>query len=122
MKLLVDMNLSPEWIALLEEAGFEAVHWSAIGDSKAADEEILAWAKANRHVFFTHDLDFGAILASSKANSPSVLQLRIQDVNPHHIRQLVVSVLRQFEAELTKGALISVDQEKSRARILPIVV
>src|SRR5438552_3542433 len=27
VKLLVDMNLSPQWVGVLIEAGFEAVHW-----------------------------------------------------------------------------------------------
>ncbi|MEH2244110.1 DUF5615 family PIN-like protein [Nostoc sp.] len=32
MKILLDINLSPEWVAVLENAGFEAVHWSTIGN------------------------------------------------------------------------------------------
>ncbi len=31
MRLLIDMNLSPDWQLLFRENGFEAVHWSAIG-------------------------------------------------------------------------------------------
>jgi len=31
MKLLVDMNLSPKWIGLLHDLGWEAVRWSAVG-------------------------------------------------------------------------------------------
>jgi predicted nuclease of predicted toxin-antitoxin system len=31
MKLLLDMNLSPDWVAELAARGWEAVHWSAIG-------------------------------------------------------------------------------------------
>ncbi len=31
MKLLVDMNLSPAWVDVLRQAGFEAIHWSEIG-------------------------------------------------------------------------------------------
>jgi predicted nuclease of predicted toxin-antitoxin system len=27
MKLLVDMNLSPDWAPLLNSCGWEAVHW-----------------------------------------------------------------------------------------------
>ncbi|WP_375480385.1 hypothetical protein [uncultured Nostoc sp.] len=27
------MNLSPDWVLVLESAGFEAVHWSTIGNS-----------------------------------------------------------------------------------------
>jgi predicted nuclease of predicted toxin-antitoxin system len=35
------MNLSPEWQPLLQENGFEAVHWSAIGAGNAPDTEIM---------------------------------------------------------------------------------
>ncbi|MCW5599101.1 hypothetical protein C8R30_1526 [Nitrosomonas nitrosa] len=31
MKLLIDMNLSPRWVDVLANAGFEAAHWSALG-------------------------------------------------------------------------------------------
>ncbi|WKZ11581.1 MAG: DUF5615 family PIN-like protein [Gammaproteobacteria bacterium] len=55
MKILVDMNLSPSWAQALREEGFEAVHWSAVGDGRATDAELLAWADANDHVVFTHD-------------------------------------------------------------------
>ncbi len=37
MKLLVDMNLSPRWIPLLREAGWEVAHWSAVGKANATD-------------------------------------------------------------------------------------
>lgn len=48
MKLLVDMNLSPAWVTVLEQAGSEAVHWSTIGNPRATDLEIMNWAKHNR--------------------------------------------------------------------------
>ncbi|MHB8204338.1 MAG: DUF5615 family PIN-like protein [Desulfomonilaceae bacterium] len=120
MKILVDMNLSPEWIAVLNKAGFEAIHWSTIGELDASDEELLAWASSNGYVVFTHDLDFGAILAATKAKYPSVFQIRTQDINPNHLESLVVSVLSQFQDKLMDGALISVNRETSRVRILPI--
>jgi hypothetical protein len=31
VKLLVDMNLSPQWVDRLNVAGLPAVHWSGIG-------------------------------------------------------------------------------------------
>ena len=37
-----------------------AIHWSTIGVANASDEEIMAWAKENGYIVFTHDLDFGA--------------------------------------------------------------
>lgn len=120
MKLLVDMNLSPRWIPVLEKEGWTAVHWSAVGDSSASDQEIMSWARSNGYVVVTHDLDFGAILAATKTESPSVVQLRTQDVNPHHAASLLLSVLSQFKAHLEQGALISVDEKKARARVLPL--
>jgi predicted nuclease of predicted toxin-antitoxin system len=120
MKLLIDMNLSPLWIEVLNDAGREAIHWSSIGDPSASDEEIMTWANANQHVVFTHDLDFGAILAVTKAERPSVVQIRAQDVNPHHICDLVLSALDRFQDYLEKGALVIIDEKKARVRILPM--
>jgi hypothetical protein len=37
LQLLVDMNLSPEWIGELAKHGWTAVHWSAVGYPKADD-------------------------------------------------------------------------------------
>jgi len=120
MRVLVDMNLSPEWVAVLNRAGWEAIHWSTVGNPRAEDEEIMAWARAQKHVVFTHDLDFGTLLALTRAGSPSVIQVRTQDVTPAAIGALVVNALRQFEGPLEKGALIVLDEARARARILPL--
>jgi predicted nuclease of predicted toxin-antitoxin system len=82
MKVLVDMNLPPRWVETLRAAGFDAVHCSNTGRFDASDAEILGWAASNVHVVFTHDLDFGAILAATRGRAPSVLQLRTEDVTP----------------------------------------
>jgi predicted nuclease of predicted toxin-antitoxin system len=70
---------------------------------------------------FTHDLDFGAILAVTRAAAPSVIQVRAQDVTPEHLTDLVVRALRQHEAILQQGALITIDEARLRSRILPLV-
>ncbi|HAV61825.1 MAG TPA: hypothetical protein DCY13_05630 [Verrucomicrobiales bacterium] len=121
MKLVVDMSLSPQWVTTLREAGWEAEHWSAIGDPRAADREIMDWAVAHEAVVFTHDLDFGSLLALTRSKGPSVIQVRTQDVTPSAISFLVVNALRRFQAELEEGALIILDEGRSRARILPLV-
>lgn len=120
MKLLVDVNLSPHWVDFLEREGWSTVHWSAVGDPHAEDSVILAWARSQGYLVFTHDLDFGTLLALTRAVGPSVLQIRTQDVTPESIGALVVDVLRKYAAQLDTGALIVVDEDKSRARILPI--
>ena len=120
MKLLIDMNLSPEWVEALAADGLDSVHWSKIGSSSASDKELMAWAKSNGHIVLTHDLDFGAILAATNADAPSVVQLRFQDLAPSHAKQLVVKVLHDYRRELEQGALISLDEDKERVRILPL--
>lgn len=119
-KLLVDMNLSPQWIPVLQQHGWPAVHWSEVGDPRASDREIMNWAAAQKHVVFTHDLDFGTMLALSHETGPSVLQVRSEDVLPGAMAGNVIAALKQHEADLTSGALVVVDTHRSRVRVLPI--
>jgi predicted nuclease of predicted toxin-antitoxin system len=114
------MNLSPSWVPVFESNGHSARHWSEIGKPGAADREVLDWAKANNYVLFTHDLDFGAILAATDFDSPSVIQLRKQDINPNNDQKELFEVLVRFKDEIEKGAIISIDKLGSRVRILPI--
>jgi predicted nuclease of predicted toxin-antitoxin system len=118
--ILVDMNLSPDWVPLLRREGWSAVHWSDVGDPRANDSVIMAWALANQHVVFTHDLDFGTMLALTRAIGPSVLQVRGKNVLPDHMGTLVVAAIHQHEADLAAGALLVVDEARRRVRLLPV--
>jgi len=120
IKILIDMNLSPDWVPVLQRAGWQAMHWSEVGDPKATDRTIMNWAEANGYVVFTHDLDFGTILALTHRNGPSVLQVRTQDVLPDHAGNLVIAAIGQHEVDLEVGALVVVDAMKNRVRILPM--
>lgn len=120
MRLLVDMNLSPRWVGALAEAGIEAVHWSTLGANNAPDSEIMAYAGANDYVVLTHDLDFSAILAATHGEKPSVVQIRAEDVSPDVIGKQVIGALRQMESELEEGALLTVDPNRTRLRVLPL--
>jgi predicted nuclease of predicted toxin-antitoxin system len=119
LRIVVDMNLSVEWIPLLEQAGWPAVHWSAIGDPRADDVTLMGWASTHTHVVFTHDLNFGTALALTHAGAPSVVQVRGQRVLPEHMGPLVLAALSQYEGELSAGALVVVEPAKSRVRVLP---
>ena len=118
--VVVDMNLSVEWVPLLQHAGWPASHWSAVGEPRAEDTTIMAWASAHGHVVLTHDLDFGTALALTHARGPSVIQVRAQNVLPERIGLLVLSVLHRYETELAAGALVVVEESKSRVRVLPL--
>jgi len=53
MKLVIDMNLSPKWAAVLKQEGWEALHWATVGDPRASDHTIMDWARSNDYIVFT---------------------------------------------------------------------
>jgi predicted nuclease of predicted toxin-antitoxin system len=119
VKILIDMNLSHRYAALLNERGFIAAHWSDIGIVNAPDTEIMAYARENDCVVLTNDLDFSAILRTSAEHKPSVIQIRGKDVRPETIIDRLVNALTQMSEALANGALLTIDANKTRIRILP---
>ena len=122
MKLLVDMNLSPRWIPFLLDAGCEAVHWSGAGKADATDSEIMAFAAANDYVVLTNDLDFAAILASTRQKKPSVVQIRAEDLDPNVIGTRIVAALQFAQKDLEGGALLTIEADRTRLRVLPFAI
>jgi predicted nuclease of predicted toxin-antitoxin system len=120
MKVLVDMNLSPRWVDHLAAAGIESAHWSALGPTTASDAVIMAFAAANDYVVITHDLDFSAILAVTRGDRPSVVQIRADDLGPERIGHRVIAALAQARPELERGALLAIDVHRTRLRMLPL--
>lgn len=116
------MNLSPNWAATLAEMGHDAIHWSDVGPADAPDDEILRWAGNEGRVVLTNDLDFGAMLATTGASSPSVVQLRTDTTLPSRLGPLVGRVLCDTEAELSSGALVTVAGDRVRLRSLVFTV
>jgi predicted nuclease of predicted toxin-antitoxin system len=80
----------------------------------------MEFAMANGWVVFTHDLDFGTLLAAHKTGGPSVIQVRSQDVLPSAIGEAVIRAIQTAQPHLEKGALITVDPTRHRIRLLPI--
>jgi predicted nuclease of predicted toxin-antitoxin system len=120
MKILIDMNLSPLWVQFLVGYGVDAVHWSSIGEASAPDSQILDYAAENDFVVFTHDLDFGMLLAARKTRGPSVIQIRTQDVLPSAIGTIILQTIEASGPHLDAGAIVTVDIARSRIRLLPI--
>lgn len=120
MKFIIDMNLSPLWEDVLISAGFEAVHWSRVGAPNTSDERIMGYARAEGWIVLTHDLDFGTLLAYTGDKGPSVIQVREQDVDPATIGDAVLAAIHRCRDLLESGALVTVDLQRAKARVLPI--
>ncbi|MDO8549183.1 MAG: DUF5615 family PIN-like protein [Ignavibacteria bacterium] len=120
MKILIDMNLSPVWEKYLTDAGFESAHWSKIGKGNETDSQIFDYAKKHKYIILTHDLDFGAMLAYSNEEGPSVIQIRTENIVPEFYGKKFISILKQAESYLNEGALIVIDETRNRMRMLPL--
>lgn len=80
----------------------------------------MAYARANDYVVLTHDLDFSAILAATHGEKPSVVQIRSEDVSPDTVGKQLFAALRQMATELADGALLTIDPNRTRLRLLPL--
>jgi predicted nuclease of predicted toxin-antitoxin system len=120
VKILVDMNLSAAWSTFLQHAGHETKHWSEVGSHSAPDERLMEWAFENGFVIFTHDLDFGMLLHASHAKSPSVIQIRTNDVDPMVLAPVLLQALHEAEQEIANGALVTIYKDRHRISILPL--
>jgi predicted nuclease of predicted toxin-antitoxin system len=119
-RLMIDVNLSPEGVPFLAEAGIHAYHWRQVGNPSAPDQEIIDWATDHGYAVFTHDLDFSVMLALTSAGRPSVIQLRGPQVLPEQIGPVLLQSLRRFRTDLERGALVVVEPGRSRVRVLPL--
>lgn len=73
MKILLDMNLPPSWVGFLRQEGFDAVHWSGVGDPRAPDAVIMAWARERDVVRVLRlraaEIEQGAVVSIDKVTS-----------------------------------------------------
>jgi predicted nuclease of predicted toxin-antitoxin system len=120
MRLVLDQNLPRYWLPILREAGHDVIVWSQVGASDADDIEICRWAHAHDRIVVTQDLDFGAILKATGALGPSVVILRARDGRPAKLEREVLWTLERYTFSLQEGALVMVDHQKQRVRMLPL--
>jgi predicted nuclease of predicted toxin-antitoxin system len=92
------------WAQYLQPSGFAPLvtDWS----SDTADEEIMAYAAKEGFVVLTHDLEFSAILAATKGNKPSVVQIRARNITSEALGVTIISALRHASVQLDAGALL----------------
>lgn len=122
MRILVDMNLSPEWLSVLAKAGFTAVHWKDVGAANAPDKTIFEWASRERHMVLTQDLDFAQLLFATQSAGPSVVLLRLRNELDPIQQERVCRLLTAASAALESGGLLVIDERRARLRRLPPVM
>ena len=120
MKFLIDQGLPRNVAALLREAGTDAIHTSECGLAKASDIAIIRFAREKDFAVVTLDADFHTIMALAREKQPSVIRIRIEGLKSKALKELVLQVQEHCQADLMKGALVSVSEDRIRLHLLPI--
>lgn len=120
MRFLLDMGISPKTTEHLRSLGYDAVHLRDEQLDRLPDPLIVEKALDEGRIILTHDLGFGDLLAASRARLPSVVIFRLKNMRPEHVHKYLDEVLKQYDAILQEGAIISVTEKQLRAHRLPI--
>jgi predicted nuclease of predicted toxin-antitoxin system len=121
MKILLDQGLPRSTAQMLAGTGVDAVHVGEIGLAAASDEAILEAARRERRVVVTLDADFHAILARTKAQTPSVIRIRIEGLKAKQLSDVLLEIFAKTQQELDAGAVVSVTKQRIRVHMLPLV-
>ena len=121
MKFLANMSISPRTIAWPHAAGHDAIRLPAIGLQPAPDSEVIERALAEGRIILTMDRDYGQLLAESGQAAPSIVLFRLSHEEAAFVNQRLAEVLARHSRVLEVGAIISVDDDKIRFRLLPII-
>jgi predicted nuclease of predicted toxin-antitoxin system len=120
MTLLLDQGLPRTTGKYLQVMGIMAEHVCDLGMAAATDEAILIAARNRAAVVVTLDADFHALLARSRATTPSVIRIRVEGLKAAELASLLSDVVTVAAGELQAGAAASVTLHSVRVRSLPI--
>lgn len=121
MRLLPDNNLSPRLTDYLRDGGHDTEHVRDHGLQAAPDEEVLHFASVHERVLVSADTDFGALLARTGAEQPSLLLIRRSRARrADEMAALLLANLEQVTDDLHAGAIVVVTDTDLRIRSLPI--
>lgn len=108
MKLLLDENLSPRLLRLIEDLFAKSCHVRSVGLKQRPDREIWAFARSNDFAILTADGDFQD-LAVSLGHPPKIVLLQSCDYGNAAAERLIRSQairIADFLADEVRSVLI----------------
>jgi predicted nuclease of predicted toxin-antitoxin system len=108
MKLLLDQNLSPKLVTVLQDAFADSSHVSTHGLGTADDLAVWEFAKTNGFVIVTKDADFPE-LSVRLGFPPKVIWLRLGNCSTQQVESVLrvsLSSLNAFETDVAAGVML----------------
>lgn len=104
----------------LRSTGLDTRHVGELGMALASDREILSFAAREQLTVVTLDSDFVKILATEGRSTPSVIHLRLPNLDRPATVKLLDDILPLLAEDLEKGCIASVGSLGIRVRTLPL--
>lgn len=120
IKLLLDQGLPRTTVSKLKDAGWDTIHTQDVGLERAADSNILEYARDQGRTIVTLDADFHALLAVKNELSPSVVRIRQEGLTGSELAKLLLRIWPRIEPSISAGAMVTITHTAVRIRHLPI--
>ena len=120
MRILADMPIPLRTVDFIRGLGHEALHVADLGMEQASDQDIISAAELHGMSVLTKDLDYGAILATTREVVHGVIILRVGDWSSRQIEQRLQRAFQELPEESFRNAIVVVDRHRVRIRRLPI--
>lgn len=104
MKFFIDENLPLSIVDLLKSRGFNAEHVRTSGLSGATDKEIAEYAKKQKAILVTKDLEFGSLILYPENSHYGLLILRLPN---HFTAKQIILLLKKFFSKIKPHLLIN---------------
>jgi predicted nuclease of predicted toxin-antitoxin system len=124
LRLFIDQNLSGGLVAVLAEAGHDAVHAQTLGLERAPDPQILSHCCDDGRVLVTADKKLTKYIASSRARRPSVVVVRdVRTLHAAGLGRLLIANLATIAEAITEhgnAVFVIAPSKPIRAIVLPV--
>jgi predicted nuclease of predicted toxin-antitoxin system len=102
------------------DRGFDACHVAELGLDRAADADLIVYARKQGRTIVTLDADFHRLLAVGGAATPSVIRIRKEGLRGPEIAVLVLQIIERVGNQLEQGAMVTITDRTIRLRRLPV--
>jgi len=119
VRFLLDEDLSPRSAEYLRTLGHDAVHVREVGLKGRADQEIVAFARAEGRVLVTRDRDFADIRRYPPGSHGGTLRLKIPHPTAKAINAVLGRLLQRLGPDELTHNLVVTDGHRYRIRRSP---
>jgi len=103
MKIFLDENIPRSFAIELRNIGFETQHVANVGLTGATDKDIATYAKKQKSILITKDLEFGSFILYPKGTHYGLIIIRLPN---NFTPDKVLKILKNFLVNIGENNLI----------------